>query len=72
LTTLDKVIAALAPNAANPGSVPDILQNTRNYEVLIQPYPIKGFEVVAMDPSADPSTYYEYFTCLVTQRNIAL
>ncbi len=71
LTTLDKVMSSLAPNPSNPGSVPDILLNTRNYEVLIQPYPLNWFKVVDMDPSADPSTYYKYFSCIVTERNIA-
>jgi hypothetical protein len=51
--------------------VPDVLKNTRNYEVLIQPYPIKGFDLVTMDPNEPPSTYYKYFMCLVTERNIA-
>lgn len=71
ITTLDKVIAALQPNPNNPGSVPDALLDTRNYEVLIQPYPIKGVEIVTMDPSRPPSDYYPYFMCLVTQRNLA-
>ncbi len=71
LTTLDKVMSSLAPNPSNPGSVPDILRSTRNYEVLIQPYPLNWFKVVDMDPSADPSTYYKYFSCIVTERNIA-
>lgn len=71
ITSLDKVLAALQPNPNNPGSVPDVLLDTRNYEVLIQPYPIKGIEVVTMDPSSPPSDYYPYFMCLVTQRNIA-
>lgn len=71
ITSLDKVFAALQPNPKNPGSVPDVLLETRNYEVLIQPYPIKGIEVVTMDPNSPPSTYYPYFMCLVTQRNIA-
>ena len=71
LTTLDKVMSALAPNPNNPGSLPDVLRRARNYEVLIQPYPMNWFEVVEMDPDADPSTYYKYFSCIVTERNIA-
>jgi D-arabinono-1,4-lactone oxidase/FAD binding domain len=71
LTTLDQVMADLTPNPGNPGSVPDILLNTRNYEVLIQPYPLNWFKVVEMDPAADPASYYKYFSCIVTERNIA-
>jgi hypothetical protein len=55
----------LAPNPANAGGVPDKLQQIRNYEVLIQPYPLdplKGFSVVPMDPNESPSKYYPYFS----------
>lgn len=71
LTTLDHVMRSLTPNPKNPGHVPDILLNTRNYEVLIQPYPMDWFKVVDMDPNAHPSTYYKHFSCIVTERNIA-
>lgn len=71
VTTLDQVMSDLAPNPKNPGSVPDKLMSTRNYEVLIQPYPLDWFKVVDMNPAVAPETYYKDFTCLVTERNIA-
>jgi hypothetical protein len=69
-TTLDQVLSDLQPNPKNPGSQPDVLLNTRNYEVLIHPYPIDGLEIVTMDPGQPAATYYKYFACVVTERNI--
>jgi D-arabinono-1,4-lactone oxidase/FAD binding domain len=71
ITTLDVLMKQLQPNPANPRHLPDVLLNTRNYEVLIQPYPISGFSLVTMDPKLPASNYDQYFSCLVTQRNIA-
>jgi hypothetical protein len=71
LTTLDKLMAQLAPNPKNPQHVPDILRNTRNFEVLIQPYPMECLSVIDMDPTRPIADYNPYFTCLVTQRVIA-
>lgn len=70
-TKLSDVMNALAPNTANPKSLPTALQDTRNYEVLVHPYPLSGGKVVTMDPTVPPSTYYTNFWCLVTKRNIA-
>ncbi len=69
-TTLDKVMSDLQPETSAPGHFPKVLQNTRNYEVIIHPYPMKDGKVIAMDPGVPPETYYPYFSCLVTQRNI--
>jgi hypothetical protein len=70
LTTLDQLMLQLAPNPKNPKQLPDVLLNTRNYEVLIQPYPVKDFALVTMDPTQPLAQYDQYFACLVTQRNI--
>jgi len=70
LTTLDKLMQQLAPNPKNPQQLPDILRNTRNFEVLIQPYPMQGLSVMEMDPQAPIAQYDRFFTCLVTQRVI--
>jgi hypothetical protein len=69
-TTLDKLMSELQANPNNPGHFPDVLQNTRNYEVLIHPYPMQNGKVMDMDPNAPPETYYPFFKCLVTKRNI--
>jgi len=69
-TTLDKLMSDLQPDTSTPGHFPKVLQNTRNYEVIIHPYPIKDGKVIDMDPGAPPETYYPYFLCLVTQRHI--
>jgi len=71
LTTLDKLLHTLAANPSNTGAIPTALSSTRNYEVLVHPYPMKDGKVLAMDPAQPPSTYYPYFKCLVTERNIA-
>jgi hypothetical protein len=71
LTSLDKLMQQLAPNPNNPQHLPDVLLNTRNLEVLIQPYPMRFLEVIEMDPGQPISHYDPYFTCLVTQRVIA-
>jgi FAD binding domain len=68
-TTLDKLISDLRPDTSTPGHFPKVLQNTRNYEVIIHPYPMKDGRVIDMDPGAPPETYYPYFSCLVTQRH---
>lgn len=69
-TTLDKLMSELQAKPNNPGHFPDVLQNTRNYEVIIHPYPMRNGKVVDMEPNAPPETYYPYFKCLVTKRNI--
>ncbi len=69
-TTLDKLMSDLRPDTSTPGHFPKVLQNTRNYEVIIHPYPLKDGRVIDMDPGAPPETYYPYFSCLVTQRHI--
>ncbi len=71
LTSLDQLMRDLAPNPKNPSHLPDVLLATRNYEVLIQPYPMKGLSVIEMDPNAPIAQYDPYFTCLVTRRVIA-
>lgn len=71
LTTLDKVMDMLSSPAGSPGELPTALQQVRNLEVLVHPYPMKGLSVVEMDPSQPPETYYKYFKCLVTERHIA-
>lgn len=71
LSNLAEVMQALAPNPANPRNMASVLQETRNYEVLIHPYPMSWLSVVSMDPNAPPSNYYSSFHCLVTKRNIA-
>ncbi|HKU44061.1 MAG TPA: D-arabinono-1,4-lactone oxidase, partial [Polyangiales bacterium] len=70
LTTLQQLMNDLAPNPKNPHQLPDVLLGTRNYEVLIQPYPLRGFSVVTMDPKLPVSQYHADFTCLVTRRSI--
>ncbi|EYF07170.1 D-arabinono-1,4-lactone oxidase [Chondromyces apiculatus] len=69
-TTFDKLVQALQPNPANPGHFPDVLVNTRNFEVYVHPYPMDGLKVVEMDLTKPPETYYPYFRCLVSARNI--
>jgi gas vesicle protein len=71
LLSFDQLMQQLAPNSKNPQHVPDVLLHTRNYEVLIQPYPMEWASVIAMDPAKPISDYDKYFTCLVTQRVIA-
>jgi len=68
ITTLDKVFDLLK---SDDGSIPDILNEYRNFEVLVHPYPMEGFEVIDMDPSLPPEHYYPKFRCLLTKRNIA-
>jgi D-arabinono-1,4-lactone oxidase len=70
LTTLRDVIEQLRPNPQNPDHLPDALINTRNFDVLVHPYPMKDGEVVEMDPAEPAATYYPYFQCLITARNI--
>jgi len=70
LTTLAAVMQSLTPNPSNPGQLPNVLLQTRNYEVLIHPYPLSWLSVVPMDPNAPPATYYSSFLCLTTERNI--
>ena len=70
LTTLDKVIGMLSSPDGSPGALPTLLEQTRNLEVLIHPYPMKGLEVVEMDLSKPAEIYYPYFKCLVTERHI--
>ena len=70
LTTLRDVIEQLRPNPQNPGHLPDVLINLRHFEVLVHPYPMKDGEVVEMDPDEPAETYYPYFQCLITARNI--
>lgn len=70
ITTLDKVMAMLSSSAGSPGALPTALVGTRNLEVLVHPYPMKGLEVVEMDPTKPAETYYPYFKCLVTERHI--
>ncbi len=55
--SLSEVLSQLRPDPENPGWLPDVLLRTRNYEVLIQPYPML----------LSPSDYL----CLVTARNFA-
>lgn len=72
MSTLDQVMADLQPNPNNPGHIPDVLKDTRNYEVLIHPYPMENaWSVINMDPGQPPESYYKDFPCLVTKRNIA-
>jgi hypothetical protein len=71
LASLKDVMRDLAPNPNNPGHVPDVLKNTRNYEVLIHPYPKDGFKLVPMVPGTPVEEYDKYFMCLVTKRTIA-
>jgi hypothetical protein len=70
LTTLRDVIEQLRPNPQNPDQLPDALINLRHFEVVVHPYPIKDGEVVEMDPDEPSETYYPYFQCLITARNI--
>ena len=70
LTTLRDVIEQLRPNPQNPDHLPDALINLRHFEVLVHPYPVKDGEVVEMDPDEPAETYYPYFQCLITARNI--
>jgi D-arabinono-1,4-lactone oxidase/FAD binding domain len=70
LTTLRDVIEQLRPNPQNPDHLPDALINIRNFDVLVHPYPMKDGEVVEMDPAEPAETYYPYFQCLITARNI--
>jgi len=70
LTTLDKVMEMLSSPAGSPGALPTALTDTRNLEVLVHPYPMKGLEIMDIDPTKPAETYYPYFKCLVTQRNI--
>ena len=70
LTTLRDVIEQLKPNPQNPDYLPDALANIRNFDVLVHPYPMKDGEVVEMDPAESAETYYPYFQCLITARNI--
>ncbi len=69
-TTLDKVMELLAPNSSNAGSIPDKLKDVRNLEVLVHPYPMDGLKVLEMNPNTAPETYYPYFKCLITERQI--
>jgi hypothetical protein len=69
ITTLDQVFKSL--DSAD-GSVPDILNQYRNFEILVHPYPMDEHnKVIEMDPTLPPETYYPYFKCLLTKRNIA-
>lgn len=70
LTTLDKVMEMLSSPAGQPGALPSALQDIRNLEVLVHPYPMKGLEVMEMDPAQPAEIYYPYFKCLVTERHI--
>ena len=70
ITTLDQVFSDLAAMPSNAGSLPSVLQSTRNYEVLVHPYPLNGLEIIDIDSTKPPETYYPYFKCLVTSRNI--
>jgi hypothetical protein len=70
ITTLDKVMEMLSSPAGSPGALPTALQQTRNLEVLVHPYPMKGLQVVEMDTKQPAETYYPYFKCLVTERHI--
>jgi len=70
LTTLRDVIERLRPNPQNPDHLPDALINIRNFEVIVHPYPMKDGDVVEMDPAEPAETYYPYFQCLITARNI--
>ena len=70
LTTLRDVIEQLRPNPQNPDHLPDALINLRHFDVLVHPYPVKDGEVVEMDPDEPAETYYPYFQCLITARNI--
>src|SRR5215467_7966137 len=70
LTTLRDVIEQLRPNPHNPDHLPDALIHIRNFEVIVHPYPMKDGEVVEMDPAESAETYYPYFQCLITARNI--
>lgn len=68
LTTLDKVFDLLK---SDDGSIPDILNEYRNFEVLVHPYPMdENWKVIDMDLSLPPETYYPNFQCLLTKRNI--
>eukprot|EP00794_Sanderia_malayensis_P006884 gene6884-7659_t len=69
-TTLEEVIKLLSSPEGMPGALPTALQETRNLEVLIHPYPMDGSKVIEMDFSKPPETYYKNFKCLVTKRNI--
>src|SRR5262249_14175148 len=69
-TTLDNLMSDLQPDTSIPSHFPKVLQNTRNYEAIIHPYPMNDGKVIDMDPGAPPETYYPYFLCLVTQRHI--
>jgi hypothetical protein len=70
LTTLRDVIEQLRPNPQNPDHLPDALITRRHFEVLVHPYPMKDGEVIEMDPDEPAETYYPYFQCLITARNI--
>lgn len=71
LSNLAAVMQELTPDPTGPRQLPQVLQQTRNYEVLVHPYPMDLLSVVTMDPNVPPSTYYPLFTCVVTRRNIA-
>ena len=69
ITTLDKVFELLQ---SEDGSIPNILNEYRNFEVLVHPYPMDAnYKVIDMDPSLPPEHYYPNFRCLLTKRNIA-
>ena len=70
MSTLDKVLEMLSSPKDQKGALPSALTNIRNLEVLVHPYPMKGLEVIEMDPKQSPEAYYPYFKCLVTERNI--
>ncbi|MEM9022789.1 MAG: D-arabinono-1,4-lactone oxidase, partial [Bacteroidota bacterium] len=70
VNTLDKTLAQLLPDDNHPSGIPEILRKYRNYEILISPYPMKGNQVVDMDPGKPAHDYYRYFETLETKRNI--
>lgn len=69
LTTFDKVMDMLQPTA--DGGIAQKLQDVRNFEVLVHPYAMDGFQVLDIDPDKPASDYYPYYKCLVTERHIA-
>lgn len=69
-TTLDQVVDMLTSPEGQPGALPTKLQDVRNFEVLVHPYPMDGLKVLKMDPNEPAETYYPHFKCLVTERHI--
>ena len=69
-STLDETFKLLEPDPNDPQGIPQIMRRYRNFEILINPYPMNGNKVIEMDLTKPPEDYYPFFETLLTKRNI--